>query len=156
MKKFFFPSVVILVVAAFGASALAKSVDKVLEKSHSNPVAPVEATHAETQESTEQEQETTEQETEGDGINHGHCVSYWAHQSKTAGLKGKARGGFISTIAQNKDAVSKKVADGGNPDATCDFRAALEAAKTQAATATSEHGKSQEHKGQGKTKDHGH
>lgn len=58
---------------------------------------------------------------EAAGPNHGHCVSYWNHQAKDAGLKGKARGEFVSAIAKDEAAVSNKVEDGGTPDSTCDF-----------------------------------
>lgn len=81
-------------------------------------------------EESEVEAAEVEAESEGgsDGINHGHCVSYWSHASKDAGLEGRNRGKFVSSIAQNKDAVSTKVEDGGSPDATCDFQDELDAA----------------------------
>lgn len=85
--------------------------------------------------------DTVEAQVEGEGedtVNHGHCVSYWAHKSKEDGLRGRDRGQFISSIAQNKEAVSKKVEEGGTPDGTCNFQGQLDQAKadsTQASTA---------------------
>jgi len=67
-----------------------------------------------------------------DVINHGHCVSYWARQSKTEGLTGRAKGAFISSIAQDETAVSKKVEETGSPDETCNFSDELTAAKDSA------------------------
>ena len=99
---------------------------------------------AETEELEEVEAQEVEDE-EGPGalvegedvVNHGHCVSYWARQSK--GLTGRARGEFISSIAQNEDAVSKKVAEVGEPDETCDFGEEL--ASAQNSVSASSNGK---------------
>ncbi|MBW3589698.1 MAG: hypothetical protein KY429_09795 [Actinobacteria bacterium] len=75
-----------------------------------------------------EEEDGAESLQEGDDVvNHGHCVSYWARQSK--GLTGRAKGEFISSIAKNPEAISKKVAEGGEPDGTCDFGDDLAAAQ---------------------------
>ncbi|HEX9713991.1 MAG TPA: hypothetical protein VGB52_15730 [Actinomycetota bacterium] len=58
-------------------------------------------------------------------INHGHCVSYWARRAKADGLTGRAKGAFVSAIAEDEEAVSSKVSDDGEPDETCDFSEAL-------------------------------
>jgi hypothetical protein len=94
-----------------------------------------------------------EAEVEGEGedvVNHGHCVSYWAHKSKEDGLKGRARGQFISSIAQDEEAVSKKVEDGSTPDSTCNFQGQLDQAKAEAAQAATTGGR-----GKGKAKGKG-
>lgn len=103
----------------------------------------------ETEEPKLEEAEVEEAEVEEDGaeslqegddvVNHGHCVSYWARQSK--GLTGRAKGEFISSIAKNEEAVSKKVEEGGEPDGTCQFGDELEAAKSSATTASKAAGK---------------
>jgi len=66
--------------------------------------------------------ETTEGE---EGENHGHCVSYWAHAAKEAGLQGRWFGGFGSVVAQDDEAVASK--DGGAAE-SCDFQDELDAA----------------------------
>lgn len=78
------------------------------------------------------------EETEGpevqqneDVVNHGHCVSYWAHESRAQGLQGSARGAFISSIAQDPEAESAKVAADGEPDETCDYQEELDDALAQ-------------------------
>src|ERR1051326_8443697 len=50
------------------------------------------------------------------GDTHGACVSHWAHESKTEGLTGSARGQFIASVAQSDQT-----------GADCDFSAALKA-----------------------------
>ena len=72
----------------------------------------------------------TDTATDGNKSNHGHCVSYWAHQAKAQGLKGRSKGQFVSSIARDKGATSTKVTDGGSPAATCDYQSALDAAKS--------------------------
>jgi hypothetical protein len=97
--------------------------------------------------------ETVEAEVEGEGddvANHGHCVSYWVHESKEEGLKGRAGGQFISSIAKVEEAVSMKVGEGDDPDsATCDFRDELDQAKADAEAAGTTS------RGQGKAKANG-
>lgn len=93
----------------------------------------------------------TDSETAG-GPNHGHCVSYWAHKAKAEGLTGKSFGAFISTVAQNDSATSSKVTGTATPDGTCNFQAALDAAKLAQPAAnthsnTGTHGKSSQNKG---------
>lgn len=82
--------------------------------------------------SNHDETQDVEVESEGEdasnGINHGRCVSYWTQAAKAQGLEGRNKGKFVSTIAQNDEAVSSKVAEGGTPDETCDFQAALDTA----------------------------
>lgn len=136
-------------VLAAGALAVAGEVtgkDKVKEPK-------VEAAEAIEVEAEEAEVEV-ESEEASDGVNHGHCVSYWAHQAKEQGLEGKAKGEFVSSIAQNEEAVSAKVADGGTPDATCDFQAQLDEAKAEqsaeAESEASESGANGKSKGKGK------
>ena len=104
-----------------------------------------EKVEVETQEVEEQEVEEEEgpealQEGE-DVVNHGHCVSYWVHQAKAEGLSGRAKGAFISSIAKNEEAVSKKVVDGEGPDETCDFGDDLEAAKSSVIATSNGNGK---------------
>lgn len=71
-----------------------------------------------------------------DAVNHGHCVSYWAHESKDAGLEGKRRGAFVSSVAGDSDAVAPK---GNDPVApTCDFTDELEKALAEQEAATAE------------------
>lgn len=70
------------------------------------------------------EVESSEAETEGVGAegggpNHGHCVSYWAHAAKEAELKGKARGHFVSSVAQDELAVSEKLEGDATPGGLC-------------------------------------
>lgn len=94
------------------------------------------------------------QNSEAGGPNHGHCVSYWAHQAKDQGLEGKDKGQFVASIAQNAEAVSMKVDEGGSPDETCDFQSDLDAALEEQEASTEElsspgqsgetHGKSDE------------
>lgn len=149
MRRYLFPSVVILALAALGASALAVGIDNVLEQSHSNPIAAAaKAKHSEADDPAVEQKAEHEQ---ANKVNHGHCVSYWSHRAKEEDVKGKARGEFVSTIAKNEAAVTKKVAEGATPESTCDFAAALEQAKTASSTAT-EHGKSEEE--HGKSADH--
>lgn len=76
-----------------------------------------------------------------DVVNHGHCVSYWVHQAKAEGLSGRAKGAFVSSIAKNQDAVSKKVEEGGTPDGTCDFGDDLQAAKSSVGATSKGQGK---------------
>lgn len=89
-------------------------------------------------ETAEAEENEVESKVEGEGddvVNHGHCVSYWAHKSK-AELQGRARGQFISSIAKDPGAVSAKVED-DNPPGTCNFGSRLEQAKADAAASAS-------------------
>lgn len=65
-----------------------------------------------------------EEPVEASGVNHGHCVSYWAHASKAQGLRGSARGAFISSIARDGSAVSEK----GEPGPDCQFQDRLDGA----------------------------
>lgn len=96
--------------------------------------------------------ESDESETDGAGmVNHGHCVSFWAHSSKSAGLMGSDRGTFTSSIAQDPNAVSAKVDEGGRPDATCDFQAQLDEATSSVTTNETETQSSTGH-GHGKAK----
>lgn len=85
----------------------------------------VRAAEEEELEEPEGTEEVEEAEEPDDGVNHGHCVSYWSHRAKDEGLKGRAKGAFVSSIARDKDAVSSKVEDGGEPDDTCDFEEQL-------------------------------
>lgn len=88
--------------------------------------------------STETVENEVETEVEGEGddvVNHGRCVSYWARESRKQGLTGRARGQFISSIAQDETAVSKKVGEDG-PDPTCDFQDELDQAKADAGAST--------------------
>ena len=61
--------------------------------------------------------------------NHGRCVSYWAKEAKTQGLEGKRKGAFVSSVAENPDAIG----DGGTE--TCDFQADLDTALADQAAA---------------------
>ena len=67
-------------------------------------------------------------ETETDA-NHGHCVSFAAHNAAAAGLSGAQIGAFVSTVASDASAVSAKVT-AGKPDAAC--VAAMMSAETAA------------------------
>ncbi|MCA1840375.1 MAG: hypothetical protein ABR507_05665 [Actinomycetota bacterium] len=88
------------------------------------------------------------------GPNHGHCVSWAAHQSKTDGYTGSDRGSIMSAVAQDSTATSLKVADGGSPDAACSAAyTAATAGKTPSPRPP--HGKSGSHShGHGKSGDH--
>jgi hypothetical protein len=69
-------------------------------------------------------------------VNHGHCVSYWAHESKSAGLEGKLRGAFISSIAGDTDAVAPT---GNDPVApSCDYTDELRQALAEQEAAAEE------------------
>ena len=97
---------------------------------------------------------------ESTGPNHGHCVSWAAHQSKTDGYSGKDRGEIISAVAKAEDATSAKVAEGGTPDSACSSAySAATAGKTPETAATthgstSTHGKSESHSEKGKSHAH--
>lgn len=74
----------------------------------------------------EEEEEIEETEVEplqedGEGANHGHCVSHWAHQANEAGLKGEFRRDFLTPIAQDPAAVAEK----DSPGEDCDFETEL-------------------------------
>lgn len=79
-------------------------------------VRPVETAEEETPLET---QPVSEPVSEASTDNHGHCVSYWAHEAKEAGLEGKHRGAFVSSIAGDPEAVAPK---GNDPvSESCDF-----------------------------------
>lgn len=102
-------------------------------------------------EKTEAEATSTEAQVASEDVsNHGHCVSFWAHESKSQELSGRARGQFISSIAQNEEALSKKVEEGGTPDSTCDFQAQLDQAKAEAASEVATSGGRGQSKGKGR------
>jgi hypothetical protein len=50
--------------------------------------------------------------------NHGHCVSRWAHEATEQGLRGRAHGRFVSSVAEDHAAVGTD----------CDKEAELDAA----------------------------
>lgn len=54
-------------------------------------------------------------------VNHGRCVSSAAHAAKAAGLKGRDKGAFMSSIAKDESQVANKAGEGD-----CDFGASLE------------------------------
>jgi len=121
---------VVLAGAAFAAEGLLESPDPSVSPSAEETVISPAESAAETTEDTDglkskeeskedsEEESEEESETPSDGTNHGQCVSKWAHESKTQGLKGKARGHFVSSIARDKTAVGTD----------CDFQAQLTAA----------------------------
>ena len=75
----------------------------------------------------EEAEETQAESDESDGPeNHGQCVARWAVAAKEAGLHGKWYGGFVSTVAQEGDAVAVKGAE--DPGEACDFSDELEQA----------------------------
>ena len=122
-----------------GPWELPEQANEKAEEMVSKEKAEVEEPEVETQEVEEEEGPGALQEGD-DVVNHGHCVSYWARQSKE--LKGRARGEFISSIARNPEAVSNKVEEGGQPDAThCDYSDELEAAKSSASATSNGKGK---------------
>lgn len=88
------------------------------------------------------EEETPEPETAGDE-NHGHCVSFWAHESKEAGLTGSARGAFISSIARDESAVAPK--DDPESSPSCDFRDELDEAVAAQETENAKPAKAKSH-----------
>lgn len=128
-----------------GPGELPEQANEKAEEMVSKEKAEVEEPEVETQELEEQEveeEEGPEALKEGDDVvNHGRCVSYWVHQAKSEGLSGRAKGAFISSIAKNEDAVSKKVEEGGTPDGTCDFGDELEAAKSSVSATSNGKGK---------------
>lgn len=139
IRRYTMPTAITVGVFALAATAFAVA-GEVNDKAKDKAKEVVAAQTAEESE-VEAAEEEAEAESEGgsDGINHGHCVSYWSHASKDAGLEGRNRGKFVSSIAQNKEAVSTKVEEGGSPDATCDFQNELDAAlAAQAADEESE------------------
>lgn len=80
--------------------------------------------------------------------NHGHCVSFAAHNAEKMGLSGSQAGMFISTVARDASAVSAEVTGTAIPDSGC--VAAMTAAKNAvAATVTGT-----SHDGSGDTSSH--
>lgn len=79
-------------------------------------------------------------------VNHGHCVSFAAHNAAKAGLSGNQVGIFVSTVARDKLAVSAEVGDNAMPDASCltamltAKAAALAGGGSVSGTATPSHG----------------
>ena len=85
-----------------------------------------------------EEEEEEEEDSALTKVNHGHCVSYWARESKAQGLRGSARGAFVSSIARDETAVSEK----GAPGPDCRFQERLdEALEKQAAAPAKRPGK---------------
>jgi len=94
----------------------------------------------EVEEAEVEEEDGAESLQEGeDVVNHGHCVSYWARQSK--GLTGRERGEFISSIARIEEAVSEKVAEGEGPGEDCRFGNELAAAQDSVSASSNGNGK---------------
>jgi hypothetical protein len=86
-------------------------------------VRPAEAEAEEEEEVVETAETVEASESEG-SENHGHCVSYWAHAAKEAGLQGRWYGAFGSAVARDDAAVAPK----GEPGEDCDFQDQLDAA----------------------------
>lgn len=69
--------------------------------------------------------EGSEVKAEGDGEeNHGHCVSWWAHESKAQGLVKRWRGAFVAAVAEDPEAQAPKA----EPGDACDYQEELDAA----------------------------
>lgn len=140
-RRYMTPAVVTLFIFALAASALAVAGDVIGPNENASDKAKAATTK-------EHDEEGSEAQGEGSAtVNHGHCVSYWAHAAKDAGLKGKAKGQFISTVAQDKDATSAKLEGDATPTGDCgSYQAALDSAVTAQGQATT-HGKSGEEHG---------
>lgn len=140
-RRYMTPAVVTLFIFVLAASALAVAGDV---------IGPNENASDKAKAATAKEHGEEEAEGQGEGaatVNHGHCFSYWAHAAKDAGLKGKAKGEFISTVAQDKDATSAKLEGDATPTGACgSYQTALSSAVTaQGQVAT--HGQSDEEHG---------
>lgn len=133
LRRYLTPAVVTVFIFALAATALAVAGDLVIpnENASETAKAKIEAAKAEAQkERSEEEGEAAEAQGEGSATeNHGHCVSYWARAANDAGLNGRARGEFISTVAQDEDAVSAKLEGDAAPTGDCgDYQATLNSA----------------------------
>lgn len=133
LRKYLTTGGVLIGIALLGATALAVAGDN-KHKFVDEGSALLEAAEVESAE--------TEDAGEQGGPNHGHCVSYWAHAAKDAGLKGKDRGHFVSSVAQDETAVSEKLEGDATPTGSCGtYQADLDAAvAAQAAESASEDG----------------
>jgi len=132
LRKYLTTGGVLIGIALLGATAFAVAGD---HKSADDAVELLEAPEVESAQA-----KTKGNGEAGGGPNHGHCVSYWAHAAKDAGLKGKDRGHFVSTVAQDETAVSEKLEADATPAGQCgtyqeDLNAAV---ATQAADSDSE------------------
>lgn len=78
---------------------------------------------AEEPEEEEEEEEAEENAEENAEANHGHCVAGWAQRAKAEGLKRQFFGQFVSTVADDSDAIADSKDDIINGDApeSCDF-----------------------------------
>ncbi len=134
LRKYLTTGGVLIGIALLGATALAVAGDN-KHKGVDEGSALLEAAEVESS-------ETESAGEEGGGPNHGHCVSYWAHAAKEAGLKGKDRGHFVSSVAQDETAVSEKLEGDATPTGPCGtYQADLdEAVAAQAAESASEDG----------------
>lgn len=125
-----------LVILMLGAAAFAAPNTEKAHKDESAVSAPS-GDDVENESSVEASGDESSVEASGDesADNHGHCVSYWAHQAKAQGLQGNEKGAFVSSIGSNADAVAPKVENGGTLEGitTCDFQAALDTAKAASA-----------------------
>lgn len=141
LRRYTTPAVVTLFIFLLAASALAVAGDVIGPNAKSSDKA---------KEATAKEHDEEDSEAQGEGaetVNHGHCVSYWAHAAKAAGLKGKAKGEFISTVAQDEDATSVKLEGDATPTGDCGgYQAVLDSAVADQGQTTS-HGKSGEEHG---------
>jgi hypothetical protein len=120
--------VALAVVFAFGGIAFAAASDDGTEPPETTEVTEVDddADEVEVEEpEVDDVVDEADQAGEGEALeNHGHCVSFWAHESKGQGLKGSARGHFVSSVALDPEAVALK----DEPGETCDFQAQLDEA----------------------------
>lgn len=136
LRKYLTTGAVLIGIALLSATAFAVAGDK-KAKSVDEASALLEASEVESPEA-----ETEGAGEEGGGLNHGHCVSYWAHAAKEAGLKGKDRGHFVSSVAQDETAVSAKLEGDATPEGPCGtYQADLdEVVAAQAADSDAEEG----------------
>ena len=129
IRRYMMPTAITVGVFAMVATAFAVA-GEVSDKANDKAKEAV-AAAASNREVNEEVEVEAEGDEASDGINHGHCVSYWSHAAKDQGLEGRNKGEFVSSIAQNEEAVSAKVAEDGTPDSTCDFQSALDTALTE-------------------------
>lgn len=142
LRRYLTPAVVTIFIFALAATALAVAGDLTGPNENASDIAKSKVAAA-------KEQGEAGAEAQGEGsatVNHGHCVSYWARAAKEAGLKGKAKGEFISSVAQDEAATSAKLEGDAKPTGDCgSYQAALDTAVAAQGQTTiqsdDEHGK---------------